>query len=116
MSVSIYYTCERNEALSSVENKKIAAIVDEYNTNFQWQAIAETFYVYDQHNDPPIIFEGSTKLPLTDDYEVTIQSLFYWLECLTAIRNVIDNGEWHVHLDDVDAVWDEEKGWKMPSY
>lgn len=114
MSVSIYYTCERNEALTIEEQNKIHAIINDYNENFQWSDIAETFYVYEQgSDDSTIIFQGSTKLPLVDDYEVVVQTLFYWLQCLTEIRRAIAEGDWHVHLDDTDAIWDEEEGWQM---
>ncbi|WP_042476824.1 hypothetical protein [Bacillus ndiopicus] len=115
MSVSIYYTCERNKPLTNEEQEKVTAIVNEYNENFQWTDIGETFYVYEQVDEVNIIFQGSTKLPLVDDYEVVVQTLFYWLQCLTDIRRAISEGDWHVHLDDTDAIWDDEEGWHMPN-
>ncbi|KOY82929.1 hypothetical protein I6G82_11960 [Lysinibacillus macroides] len=114
MSVSLYYTCVRNKPLTNEENKKITAIITTYNNNFQWSDIGETFYVYDA-DTTTTIFQGATKLPLVDDYEATVQTLFYWLQCLTEIRQVIVDGDWHVHLDDVEAIWAKENGWQMPN-
>jgi hypothetical protein len=63
---------------------------------------------------PTEIFAGATKLSMTDQIEDLLNDLFHWMKCLTEIRRKVDGGEWHVHLDDIDAVWDEELGWKMP--
>lgn len=114
MGVSIYYTCVRNEPLTSAEQSQVAAIIDTYNDNFEWKDIGETFFVYEQDDNAAAeIFEGSTKLPLSDDVEAVLQTLFYWLQCLTEIRRAIAGGDWHVHLDDTDAIWDDEAGWQM---
>ncbi|MEK5231353.1 hypothetical protein MHB42_06210 [Lysinibacillus sp. FSL K6-0232] len=114
MGVSLYYTCIRNQPLTNEEQQKITDIVTTYNKNFQWSNIGETFYVYDA-DATDTIFQGSTKLPLVDDYEATVQTLFYWLQCLTDIRRAIIGGDWHVHLDDTDAIWDDQEGWQMPN-
>ncbi|MFD2114247.1 hypothetical protein ACFSTH_14595 [Paenibacillus yanchengensis] len=115
MGVSIYYTCKRNFSLTNSEEQEITAIIDKYNTDFELKDIGETFYVYDYDQDEPTeIFTGSTKLPLSDNYEDTVHALYYWLTCLTDIRRSISNGDWHVHLEDTDAIWDEEAGWQMP--
>ena len=39
-------------------------------------------------------------------------TLEHWLQCLTEIRLVVTDAEWHVHLDDNDAVWVDDK-WQM---
>ena len=71
-------------------------------------------YEFDASNQTEI-FAGSTKLTMTDQFETLLNDLFYWLKCLTDIRRKVDGGEWHVHLDDSDAVWDDQLGWKMPN-
>ena len=115
MGVSVYYTCRRNYILTDSEGQEITAIIDKYNLGFKMKDIGETFCVYDYERDEPtVIFAGSTKLPFSDDFEDTLHALFYWLTCLTDIRRSISNGDWHVHLDDTDAIWDEETGWQMP--
>lgn len=114
MGVSIYYTCERNKPLTNEEHRKVTAIIDTYNQNFEWADIGETFYVYEREaNDAVEVFQGSTKLPFSDDYEIVLQALSHWLQCLTDIRRAIADGAWHVHLDDTDAAWDDEAGWHM---
>lgn len=113
MGVSIYYTCVRNEPLTDVEQSQAAAIIDTYNDKFEWKDIGETFFIYDREDNTSEIFQGSTKLPLSDNFEAALEALSYWLKCLTDIRRVIDGGDWHVHLDDTDAIWDDEAGWQM---
>lgn len=115
MGVSIYYTCERDTSLSYEEQQQVKAIIKQYNDNFELKEIGESFYVYEKdESDPSIILEGSTKLPFSDDPEDMVHALFYWLSCLTEIRRATLEGTWHVHLDDIDAIWDEEAGWYMP--
>ncbi len=115
MGVSVYYTCERTNSLSHEEQQQVNAIINQYNDNFELKEIGETFCVYERvDSEPTIIFEGSTKLPFSDDFEDMLTALFHWLSCLTEIRRVIPEGEWRVHLDDIDAIWDEEDGWQMP--
>ena len=115
MGVSIYYSCERDHKLTSGEELALAAIIDKYNAEFELKDIGETFYVYDYDQaEPTVIFSGSTKLPFSDDFEDSIDALFYWLACLTEVRRSISDGDWHVHLDDTDVIWHEELGWQMP--
>lgn len=96
MGVSVYYTCERDNSLTTSEQDKIMSVMDRYNENFELEDIGETFSVYEYEQDQPsVIFEGSTKLPFS---------------CLTEIRRSISNGHWYVHMDDIDAIWDEKIG------
>lgn len=111
MSVSIYYTCKRAQPLTVTEQATSVAIIERYNTNFQWQEIAESFCVY-ENPTADTIFEGATKLPFVDDYELIEATLAYWLACLTEIRQQI-SGNWQVHVDDIDVVWQDQR-WQMP--
>ncbi|KRG14781.1 hypothetical protein ACA30_10050 [Virgibacillus soli] len=113
MGVSIYYTCERNTPMSA-EEQQVNVIVAKYNDHFELKESGETFCVYERDDsEPAIIFEGATKLPFSEDIEDMLAALYYWLSCLTEIRRVIAGGEWHVHLDDLDAMWNEDEGWQM---
>lgn len=115
MGVSVYYTCERDHIVTDNEAYEITAIINKYNDGFELNDIAESFFVYTYDLDQPtVIFEGSTKLPLTNNFEDSVYALFYWLDCLTDIRRTIFDGSWHVHLDGTEAAWDEEAGWYMP--
>lgn len=114
MGVSIYYTCERAQKLTSNEEQEVTMIIDQYNAEFALQDVGETFYVYDlDEAEPTVIFSGATKLPFSDDFEDTVDALLHWLACLTNIRRSISGGDWHVHLDDTDAIWSEASGWEM---
>ncbi len=113
MGVSLYYTAERSTLLTQQEQEKIASIVDEYNENFKHADDAETFdlYAYDD-SESEVILAGATKLPASMDVEDITYTLEHWLQCLTEIRLTVTNAEWHVHLDDNDAVWVDDK-WQM---
>lgn len=64
MGVSIYYTCERAQKLTSSEEQAITTIIDQYNAEFTLKDVGETFYIYDfDETEPTVIFSGSTKLP-----------------------------------------------------
>lgn len=111
MSVSIYYRCKR-EPLTMQEQEQVTIIIEKYNQDFLWKEQAESFFVYDNLTGDTV-FEGATKLPLTEEYELIEATLAYWLACLTDIRHQIA-GEWQVHLDDIDAVWRNQQ-WQMPT-
>ncbi|WP_114701988.1 hypothetical protein [Psychrobacter proteolyticus] len=113
MSVSLYYTAERSTLLTQQEQEKIASIVDKYNENFKHEDDAETFdlYAYDD-SEAEVILAGATKLPASMDVEDLMYTLEHWLQCLTQIRLAVIDAEWHVHLDDNNAVWIDDK-WQM---
>lgn len=111
MSVSIYYTAKRNIPLTESENTTIENIVQKYNSGYPFEEKAEDFCVYEQlEND--VVFSGATKLPYTDDYELTFEICGYWLDCLTEITQILNNCQWNVSLDDVNLIYDN--GWKFP--
>jgi len=113
MGVSLYYTAERSTLLTKQEQEKVASIVDEYNENFEHADDAETFdlYAYDD-SESEVILAGATKLLVSMDVKDLIYTLEHWLQCLTEIRLAVTDAEWHVHLDDNDAVWVDDK-WQM---
>jgi len=68
-----------------------------------------SFSIYDLETQTvsDVIFEGSTELPVNSKYAI-FDGLEHWASLLTGIRNVLEDAEWHVHVDDHDLVWDEE--------
>lgn len=114
MSVSIYYSADRKKVLSVEENKKIESVIEQYSDSYPYKGIEEDFCVY--HYDlstPEVIFNGSTKLPLSDDIEETMTAVMHWAECLSDIRRLVPDAEWSVNMDDMDLIWDEENGWQL---
>ncbi|MGP9830382.1 hypothetical protein [Psychrobacter sp. AOP1-A1-60] len=113
MGVSLYYTAERTTLLTEHEQEDITLIIDKYNDSFEHAEDAESFdlYAYDD-SESEVILAGATKMPASVDVEVLMYSINHWLQCLTEIRLVVADAEWHVHLDDNDAVWVDNR-WQM---
>ena len=113
MGVSIYYTAERTSLLTEQEQEHITLIIDKYNDTFEYAEEAESFdlYAYDD-SESEVILAGATKMPSSAYIEVLMYSIDHWLQCLTEIRLAVAEAEWHVHLDDNDAVWVDDK-WQM---
>ena len=113
MGVSLYYTAERSTLLTPQEQEKITLVVDKYNTSFEYAEKAESFdlYAYDD-SESETILAGATKLSSSMDIEVLVYSIEHWLQCLTEIRLAVSNADWHVHVDDSDAIWIDDE-WQM---
>jgi hypothetical protein len=113
MGVSIYYTAERTSLLTEQEQEHITLIIDKYNDTFEYAEEAESFdlYAYDD-SESEVILAGATKMPSSAYIEGLMYSIDHWLQCLTEIRLAVAEAEWHVHLDDNDAVWVDDK-WQM---
>jgi hypothetical protein len=78
MSVSIYYSAERKSPLSAEENKKVSEIINEYSDSYPYKDTEEDFYLYEYDpSEPEVIFNGCTKLPLSDDFEPTIIAVMH---------------------------------------
>ncbi|WP_102272797.1 hypothetical protein [Cytobacillus massiliigabonensis] len=118
MSSSIYYTATRKQKLTQAEQDAINQLMERYSVDEEIEEYLKSgvghnwtsFYIYDPKNliDPDVIFEGSTELP--DNSENAIfDGVDHWASLLADIRNGIEGAEWHVHVDDHDLVWDEEK-------
>ncbi len=118
MSVSIYYTATRNSPLIDIEKTAIERIVLEKDVSaeletyletgkgFNWETF--TIYDLDKPSTENVIFEGATKLPNNTE-EAIIVGLEHWLDTLTEIRRVVKGASWHVHVDDTDISWNEDK-------
>ena len=112
MGISIYYDAVREYKLTDEENSIIETIIEKYNSKKDKKS--EDFCVYDYDpEDPKIIFNGSTGLPMNNPMR-TVKSCIFWAECLTEIRKVVKNTTWCVQLDDTELKWDEKEGWQLP--
>ncbi|PGZ95425.1 hypothetical protein COE51_20355 [Bacillus pseudomycoides] len=117
MSVSIYYSANRKQKLTSTEQEAIDKLILEYSVDKEIEKYNNTgegynwedFTVYNQENqvEDDIIFEGSTRLPDNSD-DAIWEGVQHWTALLSQIRCVILGAEWHVHVDDHVLVWDEE--------
>ena len=113
MGVSIYYTAERTTALTQKEQIEIDSIIEQYNSSFKYTDDAESFDLYDYDDtEPDTIIAGATKMPSSMDIDVLMHTIEHWLQCLTEIRHAVADAEWHVHLDDSDALWINDQ-WQM---
>lgn len=77
---------------------------------------AESFNLYDydyDYDEPETIVAGATKIPSIMDLDVLMYMIEHWLQCLTEIRHVLADAEWHVHLEDSDALWIDVQ-WLIP--
>ena len=64
--------------------------------------------------DAPDLLEWSVGLPMGD--EVRFEgALLYWLDLLTELRAVLPDAGRHVHLDDRDVPWPEERAHDEPA-
>ena len=115
MGVSIYYVAKRDKQLAIEEEQEIKTVINNYNESFPHGDTGESFCVYEADNEKTeVVFEGSTRLPLSDALEETMGAISHWSACLSEIRRVIPNAEWSVQLDDTDFFWDDETGWSLP--
>lgn len=113
MGVSLYYSYEREVALSDEERRTIDLITESYNDSYPFKEKAEAFSFYSP-DTTKLELEGSTKLPLTENIEDTIMALYHWLNCLTEMRRQTTDGKWTIQLDDTEVLWDDLDGWVMP--
>ena len=119
MSISIYYTARREQPLSDDERSQIATIENKFSVDDQIEERErtgtghnwESFYIYDSNDptEPDVIFEGATKLPDNSE-DATWIGLQHWCAALTAVRKVIPDADWHVHVDDHEIQWDDSLG------
>lgn len=122
MSVSIYYTLIRDQPLSESERAAIARVLLRFDLNKYtdddvpwWNkrrkkalALGETFTFYGEPLEPGEVLDGSTKLP--GDDVLVFEAARYWGALLGEVAAAIDEGEWRVHVDDIDLHQDPGTG------
>ncbi|MEH6852741.1 hypothetical protein, partial [Bacillus pseudomycoides] len=109
MSVSIYYSANRKQKLTTVEQEAIDKLILEYSVDKEIEKYHNTgegydwegFTVYNQENlmEDDEIFAGSTRLPANRD-DALWEGFQHWNALLSQIRSVILDAEWHVNVDD----------------
>lgn len=124
MGISIYYAAHRAKPLTPHENEQIVAVIDAYSiedkrreadrTGQVWSWEDFCVYPLGSSDEPDVIFEGATKLPLESEIEFWA-SLQYWCQLLSEIRRVLSNAAWTVHVDDYPIQWDEAHAAYDPS-
>jgi len=114
MGVSIFYQARRDRPLSDEERAAVDdidrqhAFTDAVGENGelveapQWESFG--IYPHDEGTEPGVIFEGSTKLPLTTEDEFW-EAIQHWCRAITLVRRVLNDAEWRVHVDDHDITW-----------
>ncbi len=117
MSICIYYTAKRDHTLTKEEKQKIENLIEEYSVEkeiaeylksgkgFNWESFC--LYKLENQNKSDVILEGSTRLP-DNSKEAIWEGVQHWSLLLSAIRCVIPDAKWHVHVDDHELVWDEK--------
>ncbi|GAA1092773.1 hypothetical protein [Nocardiopsis composta] len=136
MGVSLYYTARRGHGLSEGElhgaigiaiesdrdlfdelNEAIPAwkengTVPEHVTDASEICEGLVLYRPDALTEPGVVLAGSTKVSHggCGDEPMLMQLEYYTGFALGRLRRFLPDAEWHVHLDDVDLVWDEETG------
>ncbi|MGW3498013.1 hypothetical protein [Streptomyces sp. NPDC001020] len=111
MSISLYYQASRAEPLTEVETAAIQRVVAAHAASFPYADEEQLFLYGADRSAPDEILAGSSKLPL--DLDRLLPVITHILGSLTRLRRALD-GEWHVHLDDVDLPWDESEGYVLP--
>nr|WP_300128825.1 hypothetical protein [uncultured Butyricicoccus sp.] len=110
MSIVLSYRALRDTSLSSDEAAAIDIVVARYQSDFEYRDTADAFAIH-PHNPkaPNVIFSGTVCLPADD-----AESASYWMCCLTDIRRILEDADWHISLGDTPLEWDEDDGWFLP--
>lgn len=115
MSVSLYYYASRGTPLTAAETAEVQRIATAREETFPYDD-TEGLCLYDGGGSTPEeILAGSTKMPGDGDVERMMSVLGHVLETVSALRRVLPDAEWRVHLDDMDMPWDEEQGYLLPT-
>ena len=112
MAMSIYYTAKRTYKMTEEEKADISAVADRYIREFPFDFKHEDFCLYNEpFDEEDTVLAGATAIPRKKYYEV----ILYWLKCLTDITRILHGCEWDVRFEDVDLIWEEENGWRLPT-
>ena len=113
VGVSLYYSARRTREVTTTEREAIDRAVQGYPLEALARACGlsvgtydgEAFCVYAE-NEPCVIFEGATKLPLSSE-EAFSQAVQFWCRLLSEVRRIIPDAVWRVHVDDADIPWND---------
>jgi hypothetical protein len=116
MSISIYYSADRDHGLTPEEQRAIDACIAKYpppppKRGLFWSDADEweSFCVYARtpRTEASRIFQGATKLSDRGGEEVW-EGVQHWCALLTEIRRAVPDAEWNVSVEDHQIVWDDE--------
>lgn len=105
MSVSLYYTAERDYPISEQEQEACRKVVERYNAEYPFGEAYEDFCVYDLDDgsfEENVIFEGATKLPPDEREEDCAEICEYWADCIQEIIDLLPDAQWAINIDDSD--------------
>lgn len=112
MSVSLYYSLERDTRLTPDEQQRVAAVLARHDLDRFADPLmgGEPFSFWDRPSEGTAL-EGSVRVPvdLERPEETAEAALAEWGRLLGELRQVLDGGTWRVHLEDVAMVWVEER-------
>ncbi|MFI8230663.1 hypothetical protein ACIGDI_17665 [Streptomyces sp. NPDC085900] len=112
MSVSLYYRARRALPLTEAESAEVERVVAAHLAAFPYDD-QECLTLYARNADEPDeLLAGSTKMPLDPGRLLPVVASV--LDALTELRRALPDGEWHVHMDDLDVPWDEDAGYALP--
>lgn len=116
MSMSIYYAAARPRPLTQGEIEQVEAVELRFSVDDQIESYLrtgrgpnwESFTIYptDDLTQPGIVLEGATRLPDNSEDALWI-GVQHWCRALTALRRILQDAQWQVHVDDHDIHWDE---------
>lgn len=113
MSVSLYYSLERDTRLSPEEQERVAEVLARHDLDRFADPLTggETFTFADDPSEGTAL-EGSARVPVDLEHpeETAEAALAEWGRLLGEVRQVVDGGTWRVHLEDIAMVWVEERG------
>ncbi|MER5741415.1 MULTISPECIES: hypothetical protein [unclassified Streptomyces] len=112
MSVSLYYSAHRPEPLTEAERAAVDRIAAARLSAFPYDDTEGLCLYEDAGREPHAVVAGSTKLPFDPDRVVPV--MIHVLDSVTELRRALPGAEWRVHMDDLDADWDETEGYGFP--
>jgi hypothetical protein len=119
MSVSLYYSARRDRPLSDEERAVLERIVAESNENAELDELLEEELDRWEGLDlwswaePDEILSGSSQLPSASETTI-VRVVEHLCAALSELRRAVRDASWHVHIDDVDVPWDDERRRYVP--
>ena len=112
MSVSVYYSAKRADALTAAEIQAINALLEAFNANKGANSCEDMdFYAvvgeYGGYEDG-VLLQGALK-PSRNLFNAR-KNMRHILASLSAMRRALPDSEWDVSLDDLSAHWNDAQG------
>jgi len=113
MSLSIYYSADRDHPLTDAEQRQIDACIANYPppAGEEWESFG--VYARSATREPARIFQGATKLSLPGRGDVW-PGIQHGCRLLTDIRRAVPDAQWRVAVEDHEIVWDDKQNKYRP--